>query len=477
MGLDCRSLFPFEKIRHGARVLIYGCTTLAMDYLEQLNITQYATCCGFLDRRAECYAEMPVPVYPPERAGELKPDYVIIAMLTPAQWKTIEACLLSVGIEREKLVFGHLRRELPMIQVGENYSDKCEGNESYNKTGKLAIAVKFNGALGDNVIRKSVVEALVRIVPDCVIDIYSPVASSVLISLYYGCPYINSLIDDGGLLYQKRMRNYDLALRIETLPPNIDFISDVLVKKNPNLFEAMNAYKEYYHGDSADPNSSTFININRALFLGQNCYTALDGGVLGIKDMRVSIQMDPAFFERYLNLGLGSSYITFGCASGAGVSGQTAGYKQWPITRWEEFVLQLKSIYKGIKVVQLGAKGTKKLKSVDVCFAGEDLRLVQYILHGALCHVDIESGLVHLATQLGTRCVVLLGPTQRQFWCYPQNMIVAKGDCSSCYGLYRGDVRCARNCLQSQCMTAISVDDVLVSVSDCLKGSKDNVER
>ena len=129
---------------------------------------------------------------------------------------------------------------------------------------------------------------------------------------------------------------------------------------------------------------------------------------------------------------------------------------------------QLKSIYKGIKVVQLGAKGTKKLKSVDVCFAGEDLRLVQYILHGALCHVDIESGLVHLATQLGTCCVVLLGPTQRKFWCYPQNMTVARG-CSSCYGLYRGDVRCARNCLQPPCMTAIEPHMVIKVVEKVLK--------
>lgn len=465
--MDCRSLFPFEKIPLGAKVLIYGCTSLGMDYWQQLATTKYADCLGFLDRKAEQYKGLPVPVYLPEQAGELEADCIVIALQTPAQWQTVETCLLSVGMEQEQLVYGGFREEMPFLE-GTPVPKKNEDAGYAYETGRTAIAVKFNSALGDNVIRKSVVEALARLAPGCAIDIYSPVASSVVRSLYYGCDYIHALIDDGGWLYQSLMKKYDLALRIEILQANVDWLGEGLTKRNPKLHEAMQAYQEHFHGEAADADESTFLNVNRALFLGQNCYTIFDGGVLGIKKMRTNVKLDPSFQERYAALGVGVSYITFGCAAGAGTSAKTGGYKQWPLERWQEFVQGFKEGHPSIKVVQLGAKGVSRLQGTDVYLLGEDLRLVQYVLQGAFCHVDIESGLVHLATQLETRCVVLMGPTQQEFWCYPQNVHVTKGNCSSCCGLYRGDVRCARNMLQPECMMAIEVADVLTAVNKCL---------
>ena len=76
--MDCRSLFPFEKVPLGAKVLIYGCTSLGLDYWQQLTATHYAECLGFLDRKAEQYAGLPVQVYLPEQAGEIKMEYIVI---------------------------------------------------------------------------------------------------------------------------------------------------------------------------------------------------------------------------------------------------------------------------------------------------------------------------------------------------------------------------------------------------------------
>lgn len=130
-----------------------------MDYLEQLNITQYATCCGFLDRRAECYAEMPVPVYPPERAEELKPDYVVVAMLTSAQWKRIEACLLSVGIEREKIVFGQFRQESPNNNFIDILADKFIKTLTNDKKILYIIGA---ASMGDNIIACSLITEVLK---------------------------------------------------------------------------------------------------------------------------------------------------------------------------------------------------------------------------------------------------------------------------------------------------------------------------
>ena len=104
--MDCRSLFPFEKIPQGAKVFIYGCTPLGQDYWQQLEITHYAECLGFIDRKAKQYTSLPVPVFLPEEVRETETDYVVIALLTPAQWQTVEASLLAAGIGQEQLVYG-----------------------------------------------------------------------------------------------------------------------------------------------------------------------------------------------------------------------------------------------------------------------------------------------------------------------------------------------------------------------------------
>lgn len=44
--------------------------------------------------------------------------------------------------------------------------------------------------------------------------------------------------------------------------------------------------------------------------------------------------------------------------------------------------------------------------------------------------------MVHLATQLGTRCVVLFGPTPSWFYGYEQNINIVAEICKECLRLY-----------------------------------------
>ena len=64
---------------------------------------------------------------------------------------------------------------------------------------------------------------------------------------------------------------------------------------------------------------------------------------------------------------------------------------------------------------------------------GESLELVKYVLKGSLLHIDCDSGLVHLATQLGTKCVVLFGQTSVWYFGYEQNINIVSKVCNSCY--------------------------------------------
>lgn len=80
---------------------------------------------------------------------------------------------------------------------------------------------------------------------------------------------------------------------------------------------------------------------------------------------------------------------------------------------------------------------------------------VKYVIKNALLHVDIEGGLVHLATNLGTKCVVLFGPTQVDIYGYPENINIVAPKCNGGYGLYDNAFRCAKDLDEPECMKAL----------------------
>ena len=65
------------------------------------------------------------------------------------------------------------------------------------------------------------------------------------------------------------------------------------------------------------------------------------------------------------------------------------------------------------------------------------------------------------ATQLGTKCIVLFGPTVREYYGYEQNINIQAGNCHNCWGLYSDVNRCARDLKEPECMYAITPDMVM----------------
>ena len=97
------------------------------------------------------------------------------------------------------------------------------------------------------------------------------------------------------------------------------------------------------------------------------------------------------------------------------------------------------------------------------------MEIVKHILRHAIFHLDIDAGLVHLATQLGTKCIVLFGPTPVDLLGYPQNINITAGDCQGCAGLYDDLYKCARNMDKPECMYSITPELVLEHVEKYLE--------
>ena len=93
------------------------------------------------------------------------------------------------------------------------------------------------------------------------------------------------------------------------------------------------------------------------------------------------------------------------------IIGGTKSTKCYP--HFDEVILQLRRDFPNLTFIQLGSKTSTPIPSVHQNLIGKTtLEEASTLIAGALCHLDNESGLVHIASCHGTPCCVVLGPTR-----------------------------------------------------------------
>lgn len=464
-------LFPFEKVPQNSRILIYGAGDVGREYLEQLEITGYCNVVAFIDRAYDKYTQMIVPVYPVEKAATLSFDYVVLAFKMGTHVRAVRKKLHTIGIAAEKIIYIPPRMNVKVLALSTGSGNGIP-RFAYLHDG-ISIALKYGSGLGDAIVKKKVVTELVRMAPNCKVDIYTPGVSGMVKSIYRDLPNLNLVIDDGGALYAMHKSSYSLAFSMLLFMLNVDVLNREKIEAyNPDFTEKMRSLQQAVNEYNLSVMSVTsqYVHFQRMKFLGLNYYNYLNyTGVLDIKGHDVFIPLESSFKTKYGQLALAENYITINYGGGVDASSKNnAIAKDWPFEYVERFVKLFKKKYPKIKIVQLGSVGTLKIGGVDKCFLGENLELVKYILKGSLLHVDKEGGLVHLATQLGTKCVVCFGPTPVDYFGYDENINILVGDCHGCYCLYDGFDVCAKGMEKPECMWKITPEMVIEKVDEFL---------
>lgn len=458
-------LFPFEKVPFNSRILIYGAGDVGQEYLKQTKVTGYCEVLGLIDRNYDKYPPMSVPIYAPEEIIHIEYDYIILAMKTRIYIKEITENLLAQGIKREKIIYVGSRKAISILleEDGER-----ESVESFAFTKKcVAIALKYGSGLGDCIVKKKLFEEIARLAPNCLIDIYVPHTSGAYIQSIYGShPNLNLIIDNGSAVYEKNANRYALSMQV-FFTLQIDSVKYDKFQEENTAFAAkikllQQRCEEYKLAPF--PMCQSKLHFERMSYIGANYYTAFAyQGVFDINDTTISIPLVKEIEKDFLQLNLGK-YITVNYGNGTAMQQAEIVAKQWPLQYFEEFVRLFKKNYPSIRVVQLGAEKACKVTDADHYILGESLELSKYVLKNALFHLDIEGGLVHLATQLGTKCIVLFGPTPVHFFGYKQNINIVSEKCSGCYCLYDDINQCARNLKEPECMYSITPENIMEAV-------------
>jgi len=144
--------------------------------------------------------------------------------------------------------------------------------------------------------------------------------------------------------------------------------------------------------------------------------------------------------------------------------------KSYPVDLFARAIVLIKKQYPSIKIVQVGSNTDYVIEGVDINLLElTNLAQCALILKQAKAHIDTESGLVHLATSLGTSCVVMFGPTNISYYGYAENINIKAKECGNCMHVTDTWMEsCPLNYTPIKCMPSILPNEILMAMSEII---------
>ena len=314
-----------------------------------------------------------------------------------------------------------------------------------------------------------------RFVPIARMDIFTVRGLDFLQWLYSETNYINGIFPDLGKNYSDNKQKYSLGISCMGAGfLSVDYVSETDLKECEDFLHRIKKLDTKCRFENFSFNLPGAVMFYRRIFNEENCYTGFNyGDVFSIRNKQIKIPSSPQYVQKFTKIGL-ENYITINTGNGVNDNSVTVA-KSWPAARFQKVAEMFKKRYPNIKIVQIGLLGEPKIESVDRYFMGESFGLVVQVLKNAIFHLDIEGGLVHLASQIGTKCVVLFGPTLTEYNAYDNNINIKVGNCHGCYGLYLDVNHCARHMKEPECMYGITPDVVMDYIDEYMEEREKNV--
>ena len=241
---------------------------------------------------------------------------------------------------------------------------------AFESEGEVSIAFTLVHGLGDMIVAKKVLTAVIELAPNCIVDIFGIAEhrKGAVKLLYSDIKNLNlTLLRDDSFkdIYQK----YDLVFHVAGCwYVNIEYTNDQRLQKlSPSLFQAVTKIKAFNveNIQKAGFNRGAPVRFfAMAKVLNKSCYDILScDGALPIRDNKVTIPLASEYQSKFDDLKLGN-YITI--YSNIGIKETRPKNKTWPVRYFVEYVDLMKKHFPAVKIVQCGGGGILRLQTPTV---------------------------------------------------------------------------------------------------------------
>ena len=450
--------FPIDKIRKDSNVILYGAGKNGKELLRLNEKIKWCNIFLTVDIDYKIKSDFPIPVVSPQILSERKDyDFILVSVVEISVRNKIRQYLMNMGIEQDKIIDDidvFIWREERTVII-ENKDNGMEDDHP------LLIGFLPGGVMGDNVISLRLYQEFVKLAPYSMIDVFTSFQGFPE-HVFYNQKNLRQIIHR--LPVDEDKKKYDIIIQSHFEPSLIYCNLSRVRKLYRELEERLRILFRYQMTDFFTCAPAQYMNRlqwDRAKFRGYNCYTILGiSGAFDIKDYKVDFPLNPDYAEKFCQLGLGNQYITFNYGASDPLKNGKQQTKVWPLEYHAVLNDMIKKTFPDIKVVQLGAGDMMPVPGADKYVLGENLEVIKYVLKNAMCHIDCEGGLVHIASQLGTKCFVVFGPTPVDFFGYESNENIVSKECKECCGLVQDWYTRCYKYERPRCMKSIKPEAV-----------------
>lgn len=447
-------IFPYEKVKKNAKVIIWGIGNVGKTFVSQLMQTKYCEVVRIVDTQADKFKGLNycgLEIFTPEVGlSAFEYDYIVISIDNKNSVEKIKRGLILSGIDNEKIVDGYERgltlQSFKTMQPKEIRSDK------------FIVKIINDNGIGDALFDLYLIDAMKREYGEK-IKIHFICKC---LSVFKNEKYIDELFD-----FNEEPEDcyYDLVLLDRRIMYVRNWNEEKVKLFSAKLYDFCKTSQ--YYAELIYDGREDFIIANRLSLINKgNRFNQMNLKDIWKfnEDLRLTTGENEKFpilkkfgleDKRYITLNRGDGHYN------------ELSPKMWPLERYNGLVSRIKE-FSDIYIVQIGA--SKKFGIIS----GIDINLVEkttleelkVILGCSLLHVDNEGGLVHLRHFLGGQSIVLFGPTQAEIFGYKDNINISKCECKEPCSVVTSKwyKRCIRTGMYADCMNNISVTDVFKQV-------------
>jgi len=449
-------IFPFQRIKKNANVVIYGAGYEGNKILRFIEKIEFCKVICFLDKNYENKKDFPHKVLAPQEitnVGEY--SHILISIGSQEYANEAKETLISLGVPEEKIILyrNYIRRF--WIPEPQYLTD--------NNNLPLKIAFILQGGLGDALIGCLLIQEVRKLIPEALIELYFT-PKEILPKM----PFVDNIYS---LDYYTRENYYDAIFNV------VRFI----------YFEKINLEKIKTHSqklyefcvDSIKICEKT-INYTRndrcyseyCLMLGKNRLEQSNPHNILTFDRHtpLNLEFDKSGLKKLQELNLEEAkYIVI--HNNVNKILERSG-KCWSAENFDILISLIKNDYPDLVIICTGTSyDFGKIKNADIDLIGKtNIHELCALLKHSILTIGLEGGVIHLNHFLGGKSVCLFGPTNIEIYGYEENINIRSNKPKKCFNGCENLIAewSSKGCLfgeKSLCMLAIKPKMVYKKIS------------